>query len=413
MRYVSNIFFKWMRSCSFSLHERTRTFVPLGRSYIIIETEMQCNEQLKNYEYVIITRRVLYEVDILSFFENLRQVMHPDARLVICTSSSWVVTLQKIAAKLTATTTCFLKPRDLEHFLKLAQFELITQQQIFMVPFYLPVISKIVTLCGQLPLINRFGTTQYKVARCGPKKLQDYSVSVIIPCKNEKGTIEALVQEVPHMGCTTELIFVEGHSDDGTYEEILRVQQRYSTKNIHIFRQDNHGKKDAVLKGLRHASGQVLMILDGDLSIEPQVLAQCYRMLAQGVGEFINGSRLVYNVEKGAMPHSAYFANKGIACCLSWLFNQHIKDALCGTKVFFKKDYEKIRATAHEFPDFDPFGDFDLLFGAAYHNLKIIDIPLRYKSRRYGSSQIARYRQVWYLIAMGIVGIKKFKLKSL
>jgi glycosyltransferase involved in cell wall biosynthesis len=207
-----------------------------------------------------------------------------------------------------------------------------------------------------------------------------------------------------------EIIFVEGHSQDGTFEEIERVIAAYPERNIKVLRQNGEGKGDAVREGFAAARGEVLMILDADLTVPPEALPKFYNALVSGKGEFINGSRLVYPMEKQAMRVLNMIANKIFSLAFSWLLNQRFTDTLCGTKALSKRHYERIAETRPYFGEFDPFGDFDLIFGASKLNLKAIEVPIRYASRAYGESQISRFRHGWLLMRM--VTFAFFKLKA-
>jgi len=235
------------------------------------------------------------------------------------------------------------------------------------------------------------------------------SVSIVIPCKNENGNIESAITEIPEFGCKQEVIFVDGHSVDGTQEEIERVIETYPERDIRFYVQKGHGKGDAVRLGFQEASSEILMILDADLTVHPHDLKKFYKALVTGKGEFINGCRLIYPVEKSAMRLLNMLGNKFFSLAFSWLLNQRIKDTLCGTKVLSKCNYEKIASNRKYFGDFDPFGDFDLLFGASKLNLKIIELPIQYRSRTYGETQIRRFYHGWLLLKMSIFAMAKLK----
>lgn len=226
------------------------------------------------------------------------------------------------------------------------------------------------------------------------------TVSIIIPCRNEKGNIESAIKRCPVMGGKTEIIFIEGNSADGTLEEIKRVVSHYPEKKIRWFTQDGVGKGDAVRKGFAHATGDILMILDADLTVPPEELPKFYESLIEKKGDCINGSRLIYGMESGAMGYLAWMANRFFGSLVSWITGQKITDTLCGTKVLWKKDYERIALQRKELGLSDPFGDFDLLFGAAKLKLKIIDVPIHYKRRAYGKTNISRFKEVWFLLWM-------------
>jgi glycosyltransferase involved in cell wall biosynthesis len=240
---------------------------------------------------------------------------------------------------------------------------------------------------------------------------REYTVSVVIPCRNEKGNIESAITRLPRLGSHLEIIFVDGHSTDGTVDEIRRIIAHYTDLDIHLLIQEGKGKGDAVRKGFAHATGDILMILDADLTMPPEDLPKFYDALASEKGEFINGSRLVYPMEKEAMRFLNLLGNKFFSMAFSWLLGDRIKDTLCGTKALFRRDYERIAANRSYFGDFDPFGDFDLLFGASKLNLKILEVPIRYQERTYGTTNIRRFQHGWLLFKMTIYGF--FRLKAI
>jgi glycosyltransferase involved in cell wall biosynthesis len=211
------------------------------------------------------------------------------------------------------------------------------------------------------------------------------------------------------MGRRTEIVFVEGHSNDGTYETIQREMAARPDWQCKVLRQAGKGKGDAVRLGFRQASGDILMILDADLTVSPEDLPRFYEALCSEKGEFINGVRLVYPLEKEAMRFFNFLGNKFFSLAFSWLLGQPIKDTLCGTKVLWKKHYDLIAQNRSYFGDFDPFGDFDLLFGAAKLNLKIVEVPIRYQERTYGETNIRRWSHGWLLLKMVVFALRRIK----
>jgi glycosyltransferase involved in cell wall biosynthesis len=267
---------------------------------------------------------------------------------------------------------------------------------------------------AKLPLAREFALVDYFVARALPVALPEQlpSVSVICPCRNERDNIREAIARTPIMGPRTELIFVDGNSSDGTVEEIEAAIREYrGPLELKLVLQGaGKGKGDAVRKGFAAASHEVLMILDSDLTVPPEDLPKFYYALATGKGEFVNGVRLVYPMEQQAMRFLNLMGNKFFSSTLSWLLEQPIKDSLCGTKVLRASDYQKIANNRAFFGEFDPFGDFDLLFGAARLNMKIIDVPVRYRARTYGETKIDRFAHGWLLLKMTGFGFRKFKL---
>jgi glycosyltransferase involved in cell wall biosynthesis len=235
------------------------------------------------------------------------------------------------------------------------------------------------------------------------------SVSVVVPARNEAGHIEEILERVPSMGSRTEILFVEGNSTDHTFEVIKEAVEARGDPNVRYYKQPGRGKGDAVRSGYQHATGDVLMILDADMTVAPEELPRFFEAVANGSGEFINGVRLVYPMEDEAMQFLNYLGNKFFGITFSWLLGQPVKDTLCGTKVLSRNAYDVIAQNRSYFGDFDPFGDFDLLFGAARSNLRIVDIPIRYRQRRYGSTNIDRWRHGALLLRMAWFAARKLR----
>lgn len=371
------------------------------------------------FDYILLTSITLEVDDIQELFENLRTRCHARTRIIVDTYSYlWEPILaltQRVGLRRKTAFKNWISRKDMQNFLHLAGFESITMGGYILFPFHIPLISyfcnKILSL---IPGLNYLSLHEWIIARptANMHNEQEYSVSVIIPCRNERGNIEALITRTPLMGRHMEFIFVEGHSDDGTLNEIRRVAAHHPEKDITILVQDGKGKGDAMRKGYAHARGDILMILDADLTVPPEELPKFLNALIQGKGELINGSRLIYGMEQQAMRFLNLLANYGFSLLFTWLLGQRIKDTLCGTKVLFKKDYQVIEANRLYFGDFDPYGDFDLLFGAAKLNLKIVDMPVHYKNRAYGTSQISRFRGGFLLLMMSLIAFKKCKMRT-
>ncbi|MEA3449832.1 MAG: glycosyltransferase family 2 protein, partial [Patescibacteria group bacterium] len=289
--------------------------------------------------------------------------------------------------------------------------EVIKTGQHFLMPVYIPLLSWFVNkYIANLPLINKLCLTQYIIARFRSTQREEKSVSVLIPAMNEQGNIENALKRLPKMGTHTEVIFVEGGSSDDTWGEIKRMAEKYKDEwSIQLTRQDGKGKGDAVRKGFSMAKNDILMILDADLTVPPEDLPKFYEAIVAGKGEYINGSRLVYPMEDEAMRLLNIAGNKFFSIAFSWLLGQRLKDTLCGTKVMTRKNYLRLATNRHYFGDFDPFGDFDLIFGSAKMNLKIIEVPIRYQAREYGSTNISRFKHGWILLKMTAFAMNKIK----
>jgi glycosyltransferase involved in cell wall biosynthesis len=254
--------------------------------------------------------------------------------------------------------------------------------------------------------------TNFLIARPAARRREpqpEPRVSVIVPARNEGGNIADIFARLPWMGKETELIFVEGHSTDDTVARIEAEIKTHPERKSRLLHQTGKGKADAVRLGFSAATGDILMILDADLTVPPEDLERFYHALVTGKGDFINGVRLVYPMERRAMRFLNLVGNKFFGLAFSWLLGQPIKDSLCGTKIMWKRDYDLIAANRHYFGDFDPFGDFDLLFGAAKLTLKIVDLPIRYRERTYGTTNIQRWRHGLLLLQMVAFAARRIK----
>jgi ubiquinone/menaquinone biosynthesis C-methylase UbiE len=372
----------------------------------------------ETFDFIIISDTLGYLEDIQQAFNRLWKISHPGTRIIVTYHNylwhPFLRAAEFFRLKMPQVRLNWLARKDIESLLEVEGFDIIKSSRRFLFPKFFPLISWFFNkyVC-RLPLFSYFSLTGYTIARplvLHPRDNELYSVSIIIPAKNEKENIEDAVKRIPPMGKHTEIMFVEGHSKDGTLEEIKRVTREYSDKwDIKYYTQDGKGKGDAVRKGFANASGDILMILDADLTVPPEDLPKFYNALAVGKGEFINGSRLVYPMEKDSMRTLNIIGNKFFSIMLSWILGQDIKDTLCGTKVISRKNWEKILKNRKYFGDFDPFGDYDLIFGASKLNLKFVEIPIRYRERKYGETQISRFRHGWLLLKMTLFAARKIK----
>jgi hypothetical protein len=361
-------------------------------------------------DYVLLNGNIHYEVDIQSFLDHLRRAMSSTTRLIITFYSTLWRPLLRLATALGLRTETseenWIAPEDLRNLLLLAGYELVREESKFLIPVYIPAISYVANrFLAPLPGFRLFNLLNIAVARPvnppAAKREIAPSVSVVVPARNEAGNIEAAILRTPAMGPDDELIFIEGNSTDDTWDTICRMQKKYaSSRTIRIDRQEGKGKGDAVRKGFALAQREILMILDADLTVPPEELPRFYDALVSQKGEFINGSRLVYPMEKQAMRFFNVLGNKFFAVMFSFVLGQRFKDTLCGTKVLTRENYEKVAAHRRYFGEFDPFGDFDLIFGAARMALRIIEVPVHYRERTYGETNINRWRHGLVLLRM-------------
>jgi len=303
----------------------------------------------------------------------------------------------------------WLAESDLVNLLELSGWEVVTTKTEILLPFRVPLLNAIFNRClVRLPGVRHLGSTLMIIAR--PKRSiepkNNITCTVVVPARNEAGNIRPALERIAPMGAWTEVIFVEGNSTDDTWATIEREVAAYrGPLRVRAIKQPGKGKWDAVRAGFAIATGDVLVIQDADLTAPPEDLPKFFAAICDGTAEFANGSRLVYPMEKQAMRFLNLLGNKFFALSLSYVLGQSIKDSLCGTKMLLKSDYERIMERIKSLGDFDPFGDFNLLFGAALLNLKIRDIPVRYKDRTYGETNISRFKHGWLLLKMTAFGL--------
>jgi len=367
------------------------------------------------FDYIICSDLVNDVWDVETLLKNLARHCSPSTRVLLNTYSRVWELPRRLAEKLglvkKTLTQNWLMTSDVENLLYLANFELIRVGREILWPVPTPLVgtffNKFVVKLWPFDLL---ALTSVLVARPLPKQnRQDAKVSVVVAARNEAGNIPAIFDRVPYMGSGTELIFVEGNSSDNTFEAIQSEIARRPDVDARLFKQPGKGKGDAVRTGFQHATGELLMILDADMTVPPEDLPRFYEAWHSGKADFVNGVRLVYPMENRAMRFFNLLGNRFFSLVFTWLLNQNIQDTLCGTKVLSKHNYEFIAANRSYFGDFDPFGDFDLLFGAAKYNLKIVDLPIRYAERTYGDTNIQRWRHGVILLRMAFLAMRRIK----
>jgi ubiquinone/menaquinone biosynthesis C-methylase UbiE len=371
----------------------------------------------ETFDVVILSDVVNDFWDVQAVFEQVRKLTRPETRIIINSFSRvWELPLfvtQKLGYSMPLLPQNWLTADDIANMLNLTGYDVVRHWLEVLVPFRIPFLSELAnTYLVKLWPLRYLGMTNMIIARPAVQGTASGGlpvVSVIVPARNEAGNIEEIFRRTPEMGAGTELIFVEGNSQDNTFEAIEKAIAAHPERNAKVFRQPGRGKGDAVRLGFQKASGDILMILDADMTVPPEDLPRFYEALVNGHGEFINGVRLVYPMEKQAMRYLNFLGNKFFSLAFSWLFGQPIKDTLCGTKVLSRKNYETLANNRWYFGDFDPFGDFDLLLGAAKMNLKIVEMPIRYAERTYGETNIDRWRHGWLLLKMVIFAMRKIK----
>ncbi len=370
----------------------------------------------ETFDYIILSDLLNDVWDVQTVLERLTPLCTPRTRIILNVYSRlWEQPLAFTEWAGLAKPTLrqnWLTPADTRNLLYLTGFEPLRTWQEILFPLPVPLLDD---LCNKFLVklwpLRHLALTNFVIARPRPRPAADPAplVSVIVPARNEAGNVPAIFARTPELAGGTELIFVEGHSSDDTYAAIERAIAANPHRRARLFRQGGKGKGDAVRLGFRESRGDVLVILDADLTVAPEDLPRFVDALLSGSGEFINGVRLVYPMEDRAMRFFNLLGNKFFSWAFTWLLGQPVKDTLCGTKVLYKRDYQTIAANRGYFGEFDPFGDFDLLFGAARLNMKIVDLPIRYRERKYGTTNIQRWRHGVLLLRMVAFAARRLK----
>lgn len=357
-----------------------------------------------------------YELDITTQLRTLKPKLGRNSRLVIVVYNAYLKWLYRMATRVGLRTASgeesFITFAALNDIAALSGYQIIRTRTAVYSPWSLLGLGTILNrVLPVLPVLRLLGIVSVVTMRPVVALEKRPSLTIIIPARNEAGNIEPALQRLPALGGKVDLIFVEGHSTDATWSEIQRVAEKYGAAfQISALQQSGRGKNDAVRLGLQHATGELVTILDADLTMPPELLRQFYDAYVEGVGEFVNGNRLIYPMEGDAMRPLNHLGNLFFAKTLGWVMDQRVGDVLCGTKLLALHDYRRIIRWRDDFGDVDPFGDFELLFGASVLNLKIVDVPIRYRARTYGATNIHRFRDGLQLLRMTLIGFAKMKL---
>jgi SAM-dependent methyltransferase len=350
----------------------------------------------EKFDYILFNH-IFDTVDILGAFERIRQHCTSETQVVIVNYNQLWQPILTLASKI-GLRSRFVEPNwvtenDIRTFLKLAGFRPVRKHRLMLFPKRIPALSFLINdVLARLPGLRRLCLMQVIVARIAaqPQREENITVSVIVPCRNEAGNIASAVQRIPRMGRHTEIIFCDDKSTDSTADEVRRMQTLYPEKDVSLVDGPGICKAENVWTGFRAAHGDVLMILDADLTVIPEELPAFFSALAGGRGDFVNGSRLIYPMQQDAMRFTNMIGNKFFGLVFSFLLDQRIKDTLCGTKVLWREDWMRMEPNLGRWGIKDLWGDYELLFGASKLHLEIVEVPVHYQERVYGVTKMTR-----------------------
>ena len=371
----------------------------------------------EEFDAIVLDYLTGYLTDVQQSLAHVRESCHPRSRVYITSLNNLWKPLfwlgQKMGMVMEQPSSNWLTTDDLVNLLELEGFEVLSSSTEQLFPFELPYFSAFFNrFLVRLPIFRHMGVSLFIVARpVMPPKLEgEFRTSVILPARNESGHIKLALDRIPELGGKTELIIVEGNSTDDTWAVIQREVAAYDGPlEVRYLKQPGKGKWDAVYAGFAEARGDILVIQDGDLTAPPEDLPKFYDAIAGGCAEFANGSRLVYPMESEAMRALNFCGNKFFALALSFVIDRPIKDSLCGTKMLLREDYVRLIKRIEEFGEFDPYGDFNLIFGSSLLDLAIRDVPVRYRDRAYGETNISRWSGAALLLRMTWFGLRKLR----
>lgn len=365
----------------------------------------------ETFDYVVLSDLVPYVYDLQALIMAVAAHCHPRTRVIAnAYSNLWRVPLavmQFLGMRPSRPTRNWVAPRDLVNLFELGGLELVARRSEILLPSRGQVSKLVNGVLARLPGLRTLTLSQWLIARPVAQALPDSGVTVVVPCRDEEGMVGEIVGRTPEMGLGTELIFVENGSTDGTLATIEAEIERHPERDIRLLVRTEPGKAGAVHAGFRQATHDVLMVLDADLTVAPEDLPKFHDAIISGRGELINGSRLVYGMEPGAMRFLNMVGNKAFASLMSAVLGQYVKDTLCGTKAFHRSDYERLMARRQEVSGEDPYGDFDFLLGASLVNLKILNVPVRYGARTYGETKMERFPVGGQLMRLALSGFRR------
>lgn len=363
---------------------------------------------------VLLNGNLNRDLDIEGTLANLKTRLNRLSRVMVVMYNPYFRGVFWLATRLGFRTgplpSTFVTREALSALAALSGYEITQVKPVGYVPFGLLGLGDLINRAlPAVPLVRWLGAAAVVVLRpivASPPP----SLTIVIPCRNEKGNIEAALTRLPALPAPVEVIFVEGHSTDGTWEEVQRVVGIHAHRlTLSAYRQTGKGKSDAVRLGFSKASHELVTILDADLTMPPEMLPRFYNAYCAGLADFVNGTRLVYPMEGEAMRFLNRLGNVFFAKALSFVLDTHLNDSLCGTKLLRRDDYARMVRWRHDFGDVDPFGDFELLFPAAIFGLGIIDVPVYYRARSYGATNIHRFRHGFMLLRMTLIGLLRVK----
>ncbi len=319
---------------------------------------------------------------------NLSRIVGDNTKIILLSKNMvWMILIKilKLFFSFSPKKNNFLPSSYLDNLYSSCNLELIRQEKIIALPINIPFLTKIINRIFRLPLLNFFCMSNIAILK---KKIKnssnhkDLKISFIIPCKNEQDNIKVFEQKINENTEPDEYLFGDDNSSDKTSDEIDKLIEKLSDKKIIKYNGPGICKSENVYKGIDLSSGDIIVIYDADHTVSFEDIKFSVSIMKKTNVDFINCTRMIYPQKDGAMKFANFIGNTIFASLFSLLFKKKITDTLCGTKIFYKKDWEKIKENTSQWGMKDLWGDFDLLIGAYKNNLKITEVPVTYYERR-------------------------------
>jgi len=370
----------------------------------------------KKYDVIILTDIVEVHPDIFNFFKLLSKFLNDNGKLVITSFNSKykiiIKILERLKLKDKTLKYSYIHNDKINNIISGNGFDYINSFSKQILPFKLFGLGTLLNrILESLFFLFNLGIKTYSIYRLKGKEFQNYKKTIIIPAKNEEGNLENIIDRIPKVE-KYEIIIPCGISEDNTVNVAKMISDSEDYFQVTSFIQSGKGKANAVWEAIQKSSGDVLAILDADISVDPETIPDFFEIIDSNNADFVNGTRLIYQMEKGAMRYINHLGNRLFQFFVGGIVSYPLTDSLCGTKVFKRELYDDLIWWQKKLKYSDPFGDFDLIFTAAFTGRKIIEYPIHYRSRTYGSTQISRFKDGFKLIKYLIYSFFVFRTSS-
>ena len=350
---------------------------------------------------------------------SLSKIIRDDTKIIIISRNLvWMIFIKLLKSlfSFSPKKNNFLPYSYLDNLFSICNLEVIRNEKIITLPIYIPFFTNLINRIFRLPLLNIFCLSNITILK---KKDQNFSnnkdlrVSFIIPCKNEENNIKTFENEIKNSNQSNEYLFGDDNSMDKTIDEIDKLSKKLNNNKILKYNGPGVCKSENVYKGIELSSGDIIVVYDADLTVDFKDVEFSIDILKNTNADFINCTRMIYPQKDGAMKFSNFIGNSIFANLFSLLFRKKITDTLCGTKIFFKKDWVKIKKNITGLGVKDLWGDFDLLIGAYKNNLKITEVPVTYHERKEDNTKMTSvFLNGIRMLSIVLVAFYKLRLKK-